>query len=247
MSSTVRLGLPYMAAGQAQKHLTHNDALEIIDALIHLTVESCVWTMPPPAPPPGARYIVPLDATGVWLNHAHEIASADGDGWVFYPPQLGWRAFLKDEAQLVVFDGSVWELLLRRTGVLGVNTDADTNNRLAVSSPSSLFTHAGSDARLVINKASETDVGTLQFHSGFDAQAEIGLAGDNDLRIKVRDGSAFRQAFVVKSGTGRVGFGVAEPSAELEVADSSGDGDCRIQLRADAEIAQLGVSSTKCS
>lgn len=246
MSSTVRLGLPHIAAGQAQKHVTHNDALEIIDALVHLAVESRGWTAPPSAPPAGLRYLVPAGATGAWSNHSHEIASAGAGGWAFYRPQLGWRAFVKDEAQLVVFDGSVWGPLLRRTATLGVNTDADATNRLAVSSPAALFTHAGSDARLVLNKAAVTDVGALQFHSGFAAQAEVGLAGDNDLRIKVRDGTALRQALVVKSGTGRVGVGLAEPSTELEVADSSGTGDCRIQLRANAaEIAQLGVSSTQ--
>ena len=38
MSVTPRLSLPLLAAGQAQKHVTHNDALTRLDALIQLAV-----------------------------------------------------------------------------------------------------------------------------------------------------------------------------------------------------------------
>ena len=50
MSETVNLELPLIAAAQAQKHVTHNEALAIADALIHLAVPSvsgqAVLTMP---------------------------------------------------------------------------------------------------------------------------------------------------------------------------------------------------------
>ena len=36
MTVTPRLSLPLLAAGPAQKHVTHNDALVRLDALIHL-------------------------------------------------------------------------------------------------------------------------------------------------------------------------------------------------------------------
>lgn len=246
MASTARLDLPYIAAGQAQKHVTHNDALTIIDALVHLAVESRAQPTPPPSPIVGVRYLIPLGATGDWLGRDGAIAAEDSSSWVYHRPQAGWRVFVRDEAQLIVFDGTSWAPLVRRAESFGVNTDADSTNRLAVSSPAALFNHAGSDMRLAVNKAVAADVGTLQFQTGFAAQAELGLIGDNDLRVKISDGATLRQAMVVKSGTGRVGIGVAEPAAELEVADSSGDADCRIQLRADAsQIAQFGVSSTQ--
>lgn len=34
MTETPRLGLPLMAAAQAQKHVTHNEALMLVDALV---------------------------------------------------------------------------------------------------------------------------------------------------------------------------------------------------------------------
>lgn len=246
MSSTARLDLPHIAASQAQKHVTHNDALEIIDALVHLAVESRSLSEPPPAPEAGARYLVPAGAGGAWSGQDGAVAAVDGEAWAYHQPQAGWRAFVRDEAQLILFDGSAWAPLVRRAESFGVNADADATNRLAISSPAALFSHAGADMRLILNKAAAANVGTLQFQTGFATQAEIGLSGDNDLRLKVKDGATMRQAMVVKSGTARVGIGVAEPAAELEIADSSGDGDCRIQLRANAtQTAQFGVSSTQ--
>lgn len=246
MSSTARLDLPYIAAGQAQKHVTHNDALAIIDALVHLAIESRIQTAPPASPAAHARYLVPPAATGAWSGRSGAIAAEDSGGWTYHQPQAGWRAFVRDEAQLILFDGTAWGPMVRRAESFGINADADATNRLSVSAPAALFSHAGSDMRLTLNKAATANVGTLQFQTGFATQAELGLAGDNDLRLKVRDGAALRQAMVVKSGTGRVGIGVAEPAAELEVGDSSGDGDCRIQLRANAsQIAQFGASSTQ--
>lgn len=246
MSSTARLDLPHIAASQAQKHVTHNDALEIIDALVHLAVESRSLSEPPPAPEAGARYLVPPGAGGAWSGQDGAVAAVDGEAWAYHRPQAGWRAFVRDEAQLLLFDGSAWAPLVRRAESFGVNTDADATNRLAISSPAALFSHAGADMRLILNKAAAANVGTLQFQTGFSTQAEIGLSGDNDLRLKVKDGATMRQAMIVKSGTARVGIGVAEPAAELEIADSSGDGDCRIQLRANAtQVAQFGVSATQ--
>ena len=245
MSSTTRLALPRIAAAQAQKHVTHNDALEIVDALMHLTVESRALSAPPADPEAGARYLVVASAGGAWSGHDGAIAVRDGSGWIYHQPQAGWRAFVRDEAQIVVFDGTAWGPLVRRADPFGVNAEADSVNRLAVSSPAVLLLHAGSDMRLVLNKAATGDIASLQFQDGFATQAEIGLAGDNDLRVKIREGGALRQALVVKAGSGRVGIGTPEPAAELEVADTSGDGDCRIQLRASATaIAQLGVSAT---
>ena len=246
MSSTTRLALPRIAAAQAQKHVTHNDALEIVDALMHLTVESRVLSAPPPDPADDARYLVAAGAGGAWIGHEGAIAVRDGGGWTYCQPQAGWRAFVRDEAQIVVFDGAGWAPLVRRAERFGVNAEADGVNRLAVSSPAVLLNHAGSDMRLALNKAATGDVASLQFKDGVVAQAEIGLAGDDDLRVKIREGGALRQALVVKAGSGRVGIGTPEPAAELEVADTSGDGDCRIQLRASTTaIAQLGVSATQ--
>lgn len=41
------LALPYILPAQAQKHVTHNEALRILDALTQLCVESALTMVPP--------------------------------------------------------------------------------------------------------------------------------------------------------------------------------------------------------
>ena len=57
MTDTDRLGLPLIDAAQAQKHVTHNAALERIDALMHLGVVTRT-SAPPATVPADARYLV---------------------------------------------------------------------------------------------------------------------------------------------------------------------------------------------
>jgi len=52
MSDTsTHLGLPYLLAAQAQKHVTHNEALRLLDAIVQLSVLERTRTAPPQAPP----------------------------------------------------------------------------------------------------------------------------------------------------------------------------------------------------
>ena len=52
---TTLLNLPYIAAAQAQKHVTHNDALNVLDALVQLSVLSDTVSSPPSRSP--TRYV----------------------------------------------------------------------------------------------------------------------------------------------------------------------------------------------
>ena len=42
--------LPYLVAAQAQKHVTHNEALRLLDALVQLSVLNLNLTAPPVSP-----------------------------------------------------------------------------------------------------------------------------------------------------------------------------------------------------
>ncbi len=48
--SSSLLALPYIQAAQAQKHVTHNEALRILDAVVQLSVAGISNTPPPRAP-----------------------------------------------------------------------------------------------------------------------------------------------------------------------------------------------------
>ena len=52
--ATPRLSLPYVAAGQAQKHITVNEGLSRLDGLVQLTVESRQIAAQPTTPDDGA-------------------------------------------------------------------------------------------------------------------------------------------------------------------------------------------------
>ncbi|MEQ1784831.1 MAG: DUF2793 domain-containing protein [Hyphomonadaceae bacterium] len=59
MSNTSNLELPYLAVGQAKKHVTVNETLRRLDAVVQLTVISATVSTQPGAPAEGAVYIVP--------------------------------------------------------------------------------------------------------------------------------------------------------------------------------------------
>lgn len=44
--TTPRLALPYLMPAQAQKHVTHNEALRMLDALVQLRLEGFDATTP---------------------------------------------------------------------------------------------------------------------------------------------------------------------------------------------------------
>jgi hypothetical protein len=106
MSETIRHGLPLLAAGQAQKEITHNEALVAIDRQLHLAVESRVVGTPPANPAAGETYIVPAGASGNWQGRTGHIASFDGFGWVFTAPVRGCMAWIADEAAFSVYDSN---------------------------------------------------------------------------------------------------------------------------------------------
>ena len=68
------LKLPFILPSQAQKHVTHNEALQILDALVQLNPISSSKSVPLASAQEADIYIIANSATGVWLGHDHEIA-----------------------------------------------------------------------------------------------------------------------------------------------------------------------------
>ncbi|GAB4068636.1 DUF2793 domain-containing protein [Ancylobacter sonchi] len=106
--TTPSLALPLLAAAQAQKHVTHNEALLLLDAAVQLAVLDRTRTMPPSAPLAGDRHIVADGAGGDWAGQSGAVALHDGTGWRFLFPRPGWRAQVVAEGRSVGFDGTAW-------------------------------------------------------------------------------------------------------------------------------------------
>ena len=108
MTISSNLGLPFIDAAQAQKHVTHNDALRILDVLVQPAVVSRTVTAPPATPAEGDRYIVPAGATGAWAGQTGKVVVFQDATWVFLTGKAGWVAWVVAEGTLAIFDGSAW-------------------------------------------------------------------------------------------------------------------------------------------
>lgn len=73
MSSTHNLDLPYIVSGQAKKHVTHNDAIRMLDAVVQLSVVSTIINEPPVTPNEVDRYIVGAAAIGAWTGEEKQL------------------------------------------------------------------------------------------------------------------------------------------------------------------------------
>ncbi len=227
MDTTPNLALPYILASQAQKHVTHNEAIRALDALVQISVKDRDLAAPPGAPVEGDRYIVAAAATGAWSGHDGEVAAWQDAAWMFYAPAEGWIAWVADEDALLAFDGADWvtaaaAAALQNVPMLGVNATADTTNRLALASAASLFDHAGAGHQQKINKAAAGDTASQLYQSNASGRAELGLVGDDDFHVKVSaDGSAWHEAMVVERSTGRIGLGTNSPTSRVTVSENA--------------------------
>ncbi|EJW10163.1 hypothetical protein A33M_0412 [Rhodovulum sp. PH10] len=223
MTDTVRLGLPLLAAAQAQKHVTHNEALLIIDAVVQLSVIDSEHTSPPETVVDGDRYRVASGATGEWSAWDLNIAlKLDGE-WRKLVPKSGWICWDETAQLLSVWTGSGWTdfggtLGFLTTGAvadgslsrIGILTAADATNRLAVKTDTALFSHddvtpGSGDLRLTLNKSAAARDAGFVFQDGWSTRALFGLLGDDDFTVKVTpDGSSFFTGLVVRKGDGRV-------------------------------------------
>ena len=223
---TPRTALPLLAAAQAQKHVTHNEALLQLDALCFARFLDRDLTAPPSSPADGDTYLVKATATGAWSGQSANIASASDGAWRFYAPFTGLAAYVVDESKLIVFTGSAWVdyasiLVLQNVPLLGVNTTADTTNKLAVKSAALLFDNIGNGVQAKLNKNASGDTASLLYQTGYSGRAEIGLAGDDDLHLKVSpDGSSWLSALTVNRTTGLLSHADGTVPRTLSVQNS---------------------------
>lgn len=103
-----RLALPFLQPGQAQKEVTHNEALQAVDMLVQPVAETAGTGTPPGAPAEGRCWIVAEPAVGAWAGRAGQIAQWTPGGWRFAVPAAGWRCHVRDRDGQMLHDGSGW-------------------------------------------------------------------------------------------------------------------------------------------
>lgn len=220
-NSTI-LSLPLILPAQAQKHVTHNESLRVLDVVVQLAVQNRTLTTPPVSPVAGDRHIVAAAATGAWAGQVGRIALFEDGLWQFFAPLAGWRAWIAAEDAVASFDGVQWKTTADAplvVGQLGVSATPDATNRLSVSAPATLLNNAGAGHQLKINKATSGDTASLLFQTGWSGRAEMGLAGSDNFAVKVSpDGATFYTGFTVAAADGQVTL-----PAPMQLGGQAGD------------------------
>ena len=221
MTDSANLALPFIEGSQAQKHVTHNEALRLLDTLVQLAVLDRDLTAPPGSPGEGQRWIVKTGATGAWAGHVDAVAAWQDGAWQFSTPRIGWLAYVIDESVLLAWNGSAWvdaigaltPTALNNMTLLGIGTTADAANPFSAKLNNTLFVAKtvaeGGDGHLRYKLSKESAAKTLSFlfQDNYSGRAEIGLTGDDDLHVKVSpDGTTWYESIKIAAANGKVSF-----------------------------------------
>lgn len=209
MENTNRLGMPYLLPSQAQKHVTHNEAIRMLDALVQPSVDALPQNTPPAEPTEGMVFAVDASPVDAWEGNPNTLAAFQDGAWFYFTPQAGWRFSIKGDERQIHFMSGAWTILetgsLDDVNSLGINASSDANNRLAVASPGTLFSNEGAGHQLKVNKATTGDTASIIFQTGFSARAEIGLVGDDNFAFKTStDGATFVQPITINGASGTI-------------------------------------------
>lgn len=123
--TTAHLALPFIMAAQAQKHVTHNEALRLLDGIVQLAVLDRDLTVPPASPAEGDRYIPAVGATGAWAGWDGSIAYWIDGAWMKILPSAGWLAWVVDESQAIIWTGTAWIPMANAMGFLAQSASVD--------------------------------------------------------------------------------------------------------------------------
>ncbi len=104
---TARHRLPLLAVAQAQKEITHNEALVRIDALLHPVAQDELSAPPVTTDADiGKCWLVAASPAGEWAGRTGQLAIWIGGGWRFCAAEEGTRLRLQSsEVDLTRIDG----------------------------------------------------------------------------------------------------------------------------------------------
>lgn len=239
MTDSPNIGLPLMEAAQAQKHVTHNEALVVLDAIVQIAVGDIAAIAPPSSPGAGARVVVGPSATGAFAGQTGKIVYFDDSAWRFVAPRNGWIVWSTSDSTLYIFTGAAWMKItdifgaIQNLGLLGVGTTADATNPLSVRAGNALFSARyasdGGDGslRLKLNKEDVSASVSQLYQTNWSGRAETGLVGNDLWSIRrSADGVTWTTPLAIDTTQVRILDGnVATPG--IGFADATGTGFAR--------------------
>lgn len=198
MAETYQFALPLVAGAQAQKHVTVNEGLSILDAVTQLRIASDSLMEPPILVTDGIAYLVPQGASGDWQTHAGDIAIGVNGGWRYTTPRAGWQAFNEDTGVTILFDGTEWRNCAMAVSQSGAATEVhivDLDHTLDAGSSSDTVAIIPQRAQVigVSGRITEAFTGTFQTWSLGVADDPLrygnGLGGDLNTFVSGLSGS----------------------------------------------------------
>ncbi|MDW3224740.1 MAG: DUF2793 domain-containing protein [Paracoccaceae bacterium] len=209
------LSLPFIQPSQAQKHVTHNEALRILDVVTQLGVMADDQATPPAVPADGDRYIIADAPTGDWTGHEGDVALFENGGWQFFAPKAGWRAYVTGREALIVHDGADWidlesaEIQDIEAFGLGMTSLPATpfSAKLNAALWTGLYQSDGGDGSMIstLNKETTSNDTGFVFQQDFGTRGLFGLFGNDNLRLATSaDGISFHDGIIVDAETGIV-------------------------------------------
>lgn len=157
------LGIEYLQQNQEGGEVLVNEAINKIERFVQPRVKSRTTSAQPGSPAEGDRYLLPGSPTGAqWSGQGGKFAAYYG-GWQFTSPHEGMSFWVDDADQMVVYNGSSWEVVGRQAAA-----DADTTSA------------AGTPA------AGTTDVGGAFNQTTLNNNFATLVAELNDLKSKLR-------------------------------------------------------------
>lgn len=221
MADTPNLVLPYIQAAQAQKHVTHNEAIRLLDGMVQLAVVSRVLTAPPGSPTDGDRYIVASGATGLWTGWDLNVAFWIDGAWVRLIPRPGWVAYSVADADFYSWTGAAWATFgggggggSTFTDVAFTLTDDADVTKIAKFELSGIgtgttrtFTLPNTTSTLAVLAATQTFTGTTTFSGTFTVSAATASLGTSTATSTANVGTGATLTATTKTvnlGTGGV-------------------------------------------
>lgn len=121
-------GLDEISQSQAQKYLTHNTALRMLEGLMFRAL-SMSTDAEPGTPSDGDVYILTASATGTdWgTRTAGDVVVYNGGDWTGFTPWEGLSLWVNDEDTRVTYTGSAWQaerLLPSESGITASTTQS---------------------------------------------------------------------------------------------------------------------------
>ena len=171
----------------------------------------------------GWRFIEPREGFIFWVNDEDKLYTYNSTNWTETVAGSGGGSGdiseLNDLTDVSITSASNFDVLqhngtsftntksLQQLSMVGINTEADTTNKLSLKSDAVLFDKETSDIQIKVNKATSTDTASYLFQTGYSGRAEFGLTGSDDFTLKVsNDGTSWNESFKVDNANGNIDF-----------------------------------------